>query len=113
MTGRGGAAPQPRALADETTPHHNTFGLKIFPRRRREQWPKVPPRRTCRPCPAGRDGGILLAWTFPSGPEPGDADPAAVVIAVMGGYWVASGRISLGDVVAFMQYSRQFTMPII
>jgi ABC-type protease/lipase transport system fused ATPase/permease subunit len=35
-----------------------------------------------------------------------------VVIAVMGGYWVASGRISLGDVVAFMQYSRQFTMPI-
>ena len=35
-----------------------------------------------------------------------------VVIAVMGGYWVASGRISLGDVIAFMQYSRQFTMPI-
>jgi ATP-binding cassette, subfamily B, multidrug efflux pump len=35
-----------------------------------------------------------------------------VAIAVMGGYWVASGRISLGDVIAFMQYSRQFTMPI-
>jgi len=35
-----------------------------------------------------------------------------VVIAVMGGYWVASGRISLGDVIAFIQYSRQFTMPI-
>ncbi len=35
-----------------------------------------------------------------------------VVIAVIGGYWVASGRISLGDVVAFIQYSRQFTMPI-
>ena len=35
-----------------------------------------------------------------------------VVIAVLGGYWVASGRISLGDVIAFMQYSRQFTMPI-
>ncbi len=35
-----------------------------------------------------------------------------VVIAVIGGYWVASGRISLGDVIAFMQYSRQFTMPI-
>jgi ATP-binding cassette, subfamily B, multidrug efflux pump len=35
-----------------------------------------------------------------------------VVIAVIGGYWVASGRISLGDVTAFIQYSRQFTMPI-
>ncbi len=35
-----------------------------------------------------------------------------VVIAVLGGYWVASGRISLGDVTAFIQYSRQFTMPI-
>ena len=35
-----------------------------------------------------------------------------VVIAVLGGYWVASGRISLGDVIAFIQYSRQFTMPI-
>jgi ATP-binding cassette, subfamily B, multidrug efflux pump len=35
-----------------------------------------------------------------------------VVIAVIGGYWVASGRISLGDVVAFIQYSRQFTMPL-
>jgi ATP-binding cassette, subfamily B, multidrug efflux pump len=35
-----------------------------------------------------------------------------VVIAVIGGYWVASGRISLGDVIAFTQYSRQFTMPL-
>ena len=35
-----------------------------------------------------------------------------VVIAVLGGYWVASGRMSLGDVTAFIQYSRQFTMPI-
>jgi len=35
-----------------------------------------------------------------------------VAIAVLGGYWVASGRISLGDVTAFIQYSRQFTMPI-
>jgi len=35
-----------------------------------------------------------------------------VLIAVIGGYWVASGRISLGDVIAFIQYSRQFTMPI-
>jgi ATP-binding cassette, subfamily B, multidrug efflux pump len=35
-----------------------------------------------------------------------------VVIAVLGGYWVASGRTSLGDITAFIQYSRQFTMPI-
>ncbi len=35
-----------------------------------------------------------------------------VAIAVLGGYWVASGKISLGDVTAFIQYSRQFTMPI-
>jgi ATP-binding cassette subfamily B protein len=35
-----------------------------------------------------------------------------VVIAVFGGYRVASGAISLGDVQAFIQYSRQFTMPI-
>ena len=35
-----------------------------------------------------------------------------VIIAVLGGYWVASGRISLGDITAFIQYSRQFTMPI-
>src|SRR5271166_1976201 len=33
-----------------------------------------------------------------------------VVIAVLGGYWVASGRMSLGDVTAFIQYSRQLTM---
>ena len=35
-----------------------------------------------------------------------------VVIAVIGGYRVASGTMSLGDVQAFIQYSRQFTMPI-
>ncbi len=35
-----------------------------------------------------------------------------VVIAVVGGYRVASGLLSLGDVTAFIQYSRQFTMPI-
>jgi len=35
-----------------------------------------------------------------------------VVIAVVGGYRVASGTMSLGDVQAFIQYSRQFTMPI-
>ncbi len=35
-----------------------------------------------------------------------------VAIAVIGGYWVASGKMSLGDITAFIQYSRQFTMPI-
>jgi ATP-binding cassette subfamily B multidrug efflux pump len=35
-----------------------------------------------------------------------------VMIAVLGGWRVASGAISLGDVQAFIQYSRQFTMPI-
>ncbi len=35
-----------------------------------------------------------------------------VVIAVVGGLRVASGAISIGDVQAFIQYSRQFTQPI-
>ncbi len=35
-----------------------------------------------------------------------------VAIAVIGGIRVASGTMSLGDVQAFIQYSRQFTMPI-
>ena len=35
-----------------------------------------------------------------------------VVIAVIGGLRVASGTMSLGDVQAFIQYSRQFTQPI-
>jgi ATP-binding cassette subfamily B protein len=35
-----------------------------------------------------------------------------VAVAVVGGVLVANGRISLGDVQAFIQYSRQFTMPI-
>ena len=35
-----------------------------------------------------------------------------VVIAVLGGYQAASGLLPLGDVQAFIQYSRQFTMPI-
>src|SRR5690606_16637522 len=33
-------------------------------------------------------------------------------IAVLGGLRVASGTISLGDVQAFIQYSRQFTQPV-
>jgi ATP-binding cassette subfamily B protein len=36
-----------------------------------------------------------------------------VAICVIGGVRVASGTMSLGDVLAFIQYSRQFTMPII
>ncbi len=36
-----------------------------------------------------------------------------VAIAVIGGVQVANGTMSLGDVQAFIQYSRQFTMPII
>ncbi len=35
-----------------------------------------------------------------------------VLIAVVGGMRVASGAISLGDVQAFIQYSRQFTQPL-
>ncbi len=35
-----------------------------------------------------------------------------VAIAVIGGVQVANGTMSLGDVTAFIQYSRQFTMPI-
>ena len=35
-----------------------------------------------------------------------------VAIAVVGGLRVASGAISLGDVQAFIQYSRQFTQPL-
>jgi ATP-binding cassette subfamily B multidrug efflux pump len=36
-----------------------------------------------------------------------------VLIAVIGGIQVATGQMSLGDVTAFIQYSRQFTFPII
>jgi ATP-binding cassette subfamily B protein len=35
-----------------------------------------------------------------------------VAIAVVGGAFVASGSMSLGDVQAFLQYSRQFTQPL-
>src|SRR5439155_1067568 len=35
------------------------------------------------------------------------------LLAVIGCLRVASGQMSLGDVVAFIQYSRQFTFPII
>lgn len=35
-----------------------------------------------------------------------------VVIAVVGGFYVAQGTMTIGNVQAFMQYSRQFGMPI-
>jgi len=35
-----------------------------------------------------------------------------VIVAVVGGLKVASGTLTLGDVQAFIQYSRQFTQPI-
>lgn len=35
-----------------------------------------------------------------------------VVVAVMGGLKVASGQLNIGDVQAFIQYSRQFTQPL-
>lgn len=35
-----------------------------------------------------------------------------VAVAVVGGLHVASGAVSLGDVQAFIQYSRQFTQPL-
>ena len=35
-----------------------------------------------------------------------------VIIAVLGGLRVANGTMSLGDVQAFIQYSRQFTQPV-
>ena len=36
-----------------------------------------------------------------------------MAIAVIGGLRVAAGQMSLGDVIAFIQYSRQFTFPIV
>lgn len=36
-----------------------------------------------------------------------------VAIAVIGGLRVAAGTMTLGDVIAFIQYSRQFTFPIV
>ena len=35
-----------------------------------------------------------------------------MLIAVVGGLRVASGALSIGDVQAFIQYSRQFSMPL-
>ncbi len=35
-----------------------------------------------------------------------------VLVAVVGGLRVASGALSIGDVQAFVQYSRQFSQPL-
>src|SRR5204863_9840081 len=35
-----------------------------------------------------------------------------VIVAVVGGYQVTTGAISVGDVQAFIQYSRTFSMPL-
>jgi len=36
-----------------------------------------------------------------------------VIVCVVGGYLATKGRISIGDIQAFIQYSNQFTMPIV
>ncbi|GAB6156588.1 hypothetical protein JCM17380_53410 [Desulfosporosinus burensis] len=36
-----------------------------------------------------------------------------VIICVVGGVFATRGTISIGDILAFIQYSRQFTMPIV
>jgi len=50
-------------------------------------------------------GLILPAMTF-------IGNLSYVAIAVIGGYRVATGAMTLGDVTAFIQYSRQFTQPL-
>ncbi|RCX20968.1 ATP-binding cassette subfamily B protein [Anaerobacterium chartisolvens] len=36
-----------------------------------------------------------------------------VLISIVGGIWVTKNRLNLGDITAFIQYSRSFTMPIV
>src|SRR4051794_20611567 len=50
--------------------------------------------------------GIIMPATFFIG------NLVYVAIAVVGGLMVAAGSLSLGDVQAFIQYSRQFTQPL-
>ena len=35
-----------------------------------------------------------------------------VLISVVGGLWITKGRLAIGDITAFIQYSRSFTQPI-
>lgn len=67
-----------------------------------------------------RENGLLYQASFKAQFISGIIHPAMmfisnlnyVVIAVVGGLRVAQGTLSLGDVQAFIQYSRQFTQPI-
>ncbi|MFZ5986019.1 MAG: ABC transporter ATP-binding protein [Bacillota bacterium] len=36
-----------------------------------------------------------------------------VLICIIGGIWVTKNRLKIGDITAFIQYSRSFTMPIV
>lgn len=36
-----------------------------------------------------------------------------VMICIVGGIWITLNRLKIGDIIAFIQYSRQFTMPIV
>jgi|GEM_PF-29390 len=36
-----------------------------------------------------------------------------VAIAIIGGIWITQGNLKIGDITAFIQYSRSFTMPIV
>ncbi len=36
-----------------------------------------------------------------------------VLICVVGGLWITKGRLKIGDITAFINYSRSFTMPIV
>ena len=67
-----------------------------------------------------RENGDLYDASFKAQFISGTIQPAMgfvanlnyVIVAVVGGLRVASGTMTLGDVQAFIQYSRQFTQPI-
>nr|WP_239073344.1 ABC transporter ATP-binding protein [Sediminihabitans luteus] len=67
-----------------------------------------------------RENAALYEASFKAQAISGSIQPAMgfvanlnyVIVAVVGGLKVASGTMSLGDVQAFIQYSRQFTQPI-
>ncbi|MCP2266637.1 ATP-binding cassette, subfamily B [Promicromonospora thailandica] len=67
-----------------------------------------------------KENGALYSSSFKAQFISGTIQPAMgflanlnyVIVAVIGGLRVASGTLSLGDVQAFIQYSRQFTQPL-
>jgi len=61
-------------------------------------------------CARRASGPVHLGLIMPSMTFIGNL--SYVAIAVVGGVRVANGSMSLGDVQAFIQYSRQFTMPL-